>query len=163
MLNHNPLRYNVVMMKKKNNLTRFSTCFAPLTVIIVAGCATPEKKTKLVDIQRSRIEVLQKELEKKEQLISELKAKDWMKRPVLVDERIALKKLSYLVHEKKWAQALKESSRLKKDYSHSVALRTFRYKIFQSLGLASKAMEERVAIQNIMAQSRNSRKANPVR
>ncbi len=160
MLNHNPLRYNVDMKKKKINPPSFRTCLTLFTVIIVSGCASSDKKTKLVDIQRSRIEILQKELVKKEQLINELKAKDWIMRPVLADERIALKKLSYLVHEKKWAQALKESSRLKKDYSQSVALRTFRFKIFKNLGLASKAMQERAAIQNIMAQSRNTRKAN---
>jgi len=162
LLNHNPFRYNVEMMKKKISTLTFNTCFVLLTIIIVSGCSTPEKKINLVEIQRSRIQILQNELEKKEQLISELKAKDWMRRPVLVDERIALKKLSFLVHEKKWAQALKESSRLKKDYSHSVALRTFRYKIFQRLGLEGKAMEERSAIQNIIAQSRNSRKASQV-
>jgi hypothetical protein len=151
------LRYNREMIQKKIKLHIIKTCFATLSLPILAGCSTPQKQSEdLVTLQRTQIQNLKRQLKQQEKLIHELKTKDWVQRPVRPDENIAFKKLNQLVKDKQWALALKESSRLKKTYPDSVTLRTYRYKIFRKMGFADKAQQEQLRIRQIMAQQKSS-------
>lgn len=150
--------YNKIMIKKKyiHNLNKH--CLSILTLFIVSGCALPTKKDQVIGIQKVRIQKLEQQLENKNKVIAELKVQKWVKKPVKVDEALALKPLQRKIQKKQWIKALRLSSALKKQYPHSIELKKYRVMIFKKMGLNKQASREMSSLRRAMIQQKRSNK-----
>ena len=126
-------------------------CALALTVTILSGCSTPEKKQQLLSLQKRRILKLEKQVTKQTKYIDKLKAQKWTNKPVRVGEKLALRRLKKIMRQKKWVKALKLSSRIKKRYPKSRTLAKYRYVIFSKMGLTKQADSENRRFRKLQA------------
>ena len=127
------------MTKEKIFPNCFIVCLTLITLITIAGCSTDSNKNKIISIQKSRIQKLENQLQRKNEVIGQLKANKWVNKTVKKDESVFLAPLNTMIKKGQWIKALKESSRLKKLYPFSAQLRMMRVKIFNKMGLKQQA------------------------
>lgn len=150
------------MKKTFFKITVNKYCLPLMLLLIFSGCSSSEKKNELLSLQKRRIQKLETQLEKKEQVIQKLKTDRWLNKPIHKHEKLALLPLNKLIKDKRWAQALRLSSELKKSYPNSVKLRVQRYKIFSKLGLKKQALNERRAAKKLLLGRRKGSSVNNV-
>lgn len=129
-------------------------------IFIVSGCATESKKSQLLSLQQKRIQNLEKQLELDKKLIGKMKREQWVNRPIVKDESLALRPLKLLIKKNKWGEALHLSSQLKDQYPKSVRLRIYRHNIFKKMGLTQQAENEKNMARNILTSRKNTGKLN---
>ena len=142
------------MTKKKilSPLNRYCLSFG--LIIIVSGCATSDRSSKVIAIQKSRIQKLEQQLERKNLQIQKLKVGSWIKKPIRPNEDLAFINLHKMIVQKKWIAALKESGRLKSQFPESVKLSSYRYRIFNKMGLKEQAASERDIMKGLISKRR---------
>lgn len=141
-------RYNYSMMKKKYENSKKKYCFFIVSLLIVSGCSTQDKREEILHIQKRRIHSLEQELSRKQKEIDSLKQKEWMYSGKTLQQGDFLK-LKNLVAEKKWIEAVKESANLKRKFPESIQLRKYRFKIFEEMGLKKQAKRELQEMQGL--------------
>ena len=138
-------------MKKnsKNKLIKY--CFLFFSICIVSGCASKDKQSKLIAVQKRRIHVLENRLQKTEKRLDRFKSKQWLKTSAH-DKKRSLRQIKSLISQRKWIPALKKSSQLKKKYPKSITLRRYRFQIFKGMGLKKQALKEKGIYDRLRAQ-----------
>lgn|GEM_PF-2899299 len=106
-----------------------------------AGCANSQHKKEIIEIQKNRIEKLEKYARKQKRTIEKLKAKAWSKPPV-EDSSAGQSQLEKLIRQKKWVSALKKSSELRERYPNSEKVLETRIFILRKMGLNKEANVE---------------------
>lgn len=140
------------MMKKKLKLIGIKHCLLLSTLIIFAGCSTsPEKQDQIMSVQKRRIANLEKALDQKQKVITELKANRWANKPVKKSLKLALRPMIKQIKLKNWVKALKMSSDLKEKYPNSLILTKYRYSIFKKMGLDNQALQEKQRFDKLQA------------
>ncbi len=139
------------MMKKKINYNRIKYCLLVSVLFIVSGCASQDKQDKIMKVQKRRIVSLERELDQKQKLISELKASRWAKEPVKKSTKLALRPMIAEIKNKNWVKALKISSELKKSYPNNLTLARYRYSIFKKMGLDKHAKQEKIRYKKLLS------------
>ncbi len=133
-------------------------CLFLSSLFIVSGCATSGKQKRILNVQQRRIQSLEKELVRKQRVISKLKANRWAKKPVKKSIKLAIRPLVKAVKKKDWVRALKLSSKLKEEYPRNKLLARYRYSIFKKMGLEKQAIAERNRYKKLQAVAPRSRR-----
>ncbi len=117
-------------------------CLWILGLFIVSGCASQTKKQNLLGIQKIRIQKLEQQLAKKNEVIAKMKVRKWVSEPPPIPETEALKPLKQKIAKKQWVSALRLSTQLKQSYPQSRTLIKYRVAIFKKMGLKKQAIQE---------------------
>jgi hypothetical protein len=134
------------MTKKKYNSIQNKYCLSLLSLIIFIGCSTSKKEDEIARLQRVRIQKLERRVARQDKIITDLKQSRWIKKPADFSEGQALLPLKKLMTEKRWVEALKKSSELKRRYPNSRLLSRYRVTIFKKMGLKKQAHKEAQSI-----------------
>ena len=117
-------------------------CLWFAALFIVSGCSTQSKRENIIGIQKIRIQKLEKQLARKNNVISKFKVQKWTRQAPSVPESKALKVLKNKMKNKQWVSALKLSGKLKEFYPKSITLAKYRMLIFKKMGLKKQAFKE---------------------
>ena len=129
-------------------------CLPFCFIFIVSGCATNDKSSQIMSLQKQRIVRLEQQVKKQNKVISKLKAKKWVKASKKKKDSNSLKILQQYVNQKKWIKALQLSGSIKKKHPTSITLAKLRYKIFQNMGLNKQAKNEMKHLKKLTARKK---------
>ncbi len=146
------------MVKKKSCSKLFSVCIQGLILITLIGCSTFQQKTEVISLQKKRIQRLEREVKRRDQQISKMENKLFVKTLQKDNEKKSLLKLKKMIGQKQWLQALQMSSRLKKQYPRSATLTQYRAIIFKRMGLKRQAELEYIQFKALSSGPSNSKK-----
>jgi len=146
------------MVKKKTSLKLFSVCIQGLILITLIGCSTFTQKSEVISLQKKRIQRLEQEVKRRDQKISKIENKLFVKSLQKENEKKSLLKLKKMMGQKQWLEALQESARLKKQYPRSATLTQYRAIIFKRMGLKRQAQLEYNQFKALSAGPSNDKK-----